>query len=309
VLENILYGNESRTEADAIDAARFAGAYDFIQKLPHGIHSQVGFAGELLSGGQRQRVAIARTLLRDPDLIIFDEATSALDSESELKIQETILKLRQHKTVIVIAHRLSTIKTADNILVLEDGHLKEQGSFEELLAKKEAFYRYYWNQFGGLSHFKQQLDQEFERSVRYRSQFSLAMLQILNYKTIAKNTSFAADQLMHEVDFALKKLIRLGDNIAYYKDGLFLFLLPEIDDEHLNGFFARMSSTLPSYDIPSLGRPLNQTDLRFCGAAFKGKLFKNSEFLLQALERFTQNDDSSGSYQIEQEVLMENYEN
>jgi ATP-binding cassette subfamily B protein len=118
-----------------------ANAHDFIMKLPCGYDTLVGDRGVRLSGGQRQRIALARAMLRKPELLILDEATSSLDSQSELFIQEAIEKIVQQTTVVVIAHRLSTITKSDWIYVLEDGYLKEEGSYLELINKGGAFYQ------------------------------------------------------------------------------------------------------------------------------------------------------------------------
>lgn len=118
-----------------VEAARLAGAHEFILELPEGYDTQVGERGAALSGGQRQRVAIARALLADPRILIFDEATSALDYESERIIQNNLARIRHGRTVFLIAHRLSTIRQADTILVLDHGRLAEHGTHAELLAR------------------------------------------------------------------------------------------------------------------------------------------------------------------------------
>ena len=133
---NIAYGalgNASRAQIAA--AADAANASEFINRLPDGLDSQAGEGGALLSGGQRQRIAIARALLKDAPLLILDEATSALDTESERLIQDALKRLLRDRTVLVIAHRLSTIEHADQIVVLDEGRIVEQGTHRELLAK------------------------------------------------------------------------------------------------------------------------------------------------------------------------------
>ncbi|MEX2526198.1 MAG: ABC transporter ATP-binding protein [Gemmatimonadota bacterium] len=133
VKANIAYG-VPRPHAERVErAARAAHAHDFIQALPQGYDTVVGERGTQLSGGQRQRIAIARALFRDPPILIFDEATSALDTESERLVQEAIDRLLVGRTVFVIAHRLSTVQRADRILVLEGGHLVQQGTHQELM--------------------------------------------------------------------------------------------------------------------------------------------------------------------------------
>ncbi|MDG1009732.1 MAG: ABC transporter ATP-binding protein/permease [Amylibacter sp.] len=130
---NIAYGREGATRDDIILAAKAAKIHDFVQSLPDGYETTVGERGLKLSGGEKQRVGIARTLLKNPPILLLDEATSALDSETERGIQESLKTMGQGRSVITIAHRLSTIVDADRIVVLENGHLVEQGTHEELL--------------------------------------------------------------------------------------------------------------------------------------------------------------------------------
>ena len=150
VRENIAYGRPDATDAEIERAAKKAGAYDFIIKLQDGFDTMVGERGVKLSGGQRQRIAIARAILKDAPILILDEATSALDSESEALIQKSLETLMKGRTSIVIAHRLSTIAKLDRIIVLENGHIVEDGSHEQLLAKKRGVYAKLWaRQSGG----------------------------------------------------------------------------------------------------------------------------------------------------------------
>jgi len=116
-------------------ALRAAGAWDFVQQMPKGIHSVVGERGSMISGGQRQRIAIARAIYRDPDVLVFDEATSALDEKSQALVQEAINNLLRGRTAFIIAHRLSTIRNADEILVLDDGKLVERGTHDDLIRR------------------------------------------------------------------------------------------------------------------------------------------------------------------------------
>ncbi|MGH8172265.1 MAG: lipid A export permease/ATP-binding protein MsbA [Rhodanobacteraceae bacterium] len=136
IARNIAYGALSgASRAQIEDAARAANAMEFIERLPNGLDSHVGEGGALLSGGQRQRIAIARALLKDAPILILDEATSALDSQSERLIQNALKRLMHARTVLVIAHRLSTVEHADQIVVLDDGRIVEQGTHVELLAR------------------------------------------------------------------------------------------------------------------------------------------------------------------------------
>lgn len=141
IRENIAYGRPTASEAEIIEAARKANAWDFISAFPEKLDTLVGERGVQLSGGQRQRVAIARAILKDPRILILDEATSALDSESERLVQDALDHLMKGRTSIVIAHRLATVRAADRILVLDQGQLVESGTHQELMAKENGLYQ------------------------------------------------------------------------------------------------------------------------------------------------------------------------
>lgn len=140
IAENIRFGAPSASEAEVRTAAQQANALVFIEAFPAGFDTLVGERGVQLSGGQKQRIAIARALLKNPQVLIFDEATSALDAESEYQVRQALERLMVGRTVILIAHRLSTIADADRIYVLGDGQVLEQGSFAELMSAQGAFY-------------------------------------------------------------------------------------------------------------------------------------------------------------------------
>lgn len=147
IKENISFGKEV-TEEEIISAAKMANAYNFIQEdLPNKFETEVGERGALLSGGQKQRIAIARALIKNPEIMILDEATSALDSESEKLVQEALDSLMEGRTTFVIAHRLSTIVRADKIVVMENGEIKEMGTHSELIAMNGIYKNLYDIQF------------------------------------------------------------------------------------------------------------------------------------------------------------------
>lgn len=141
IKENIEYGKPGATDEEIFAAAKKANALEFIESFPDKFETLVGDRGIQLSGGQKQRVAIARAILKDPAILVLDEATSALDSESERLVQEALERLMKDRTSIVIAHRLSTIKHADNIIVLDNGKIKETGTHAELMEKDNGIYK------------------------------------------------------------------------------------------------------------------------------------------------------------------------
>jgi ATP-binding cassette subfamily B protein/subfamily B ATP-binding cassette protein MsbA len=140
VRDNIAYGRHDATDAEVEDAARRANAHEFIARLPEGYGTFVGERGVKLSGGQQQRLAIARAILKSPQILILDEATSNLDTESEQLIQEAMATLLAGRTTFIIAHRLSTVRRADLILLMEDGRIVERGTHDALMAARGAYH-------------------------------------------------------------------------------------------------------------------------------------------------------------------------
>ena len=148
IYNNIAYGELSSHDVSKVhDAAEFSFASNFINDLPDKFETIVGQNGVLLSGGQRQRIAIARALLKNAPILLLDEATSALDAESEASIQKSLTTLSENKTTLIIAHRLSTVMNADKIIVIENGHVVEQGNHSDLIDKKSVYYALYNSQF------------------------------------------------------------------------------------------------------------------------------------------------------------------
>jgi len=149
VMENLRYARAGASEKEVIAALKQAGAWEFVEKLPEGLETQIGERGVKLSGGQRQRLSIAMMILKDPPIVILDEATNALDSESEVAVQRALAEFMKGRTVLVVAHRLSTVQQADQILVLGEGQVQEKGTHEELV-KLDGVYGALWRiQSGG----------------------------------------------------------------------------------------------------------------------------------------------------------------
>jgi len=151
VMENIRYGRLDATDEECIQAAKLADADHFILQLPQGYHTKLSERASNLSQGQRQLLSIARAILANPSILILDEATSSVDTRTEARIQKSLLRLMEGRTSFVIAHRLSTIKDADNVIVINDGEIVEQGTHQQLLEAKGFFHKLYMSQFKGLA--------------------------------------------------------------------------------------------------------------------------------------------------------------
>ena len=144
IYNNILMGRSDATEQEVIEAAKKARCYDFVMELPNGFQTIIGEGGASLSGGEKQRISIARSILKNAPIIILDEATASVDTDNESYIQEAISELVKGKTLLVIAHRLNTIQNADQILVIDNGQIAQQGTHEELL-KQPGIYQDFVN--------------------------------------------------------------------------------------------------------------------------------------------------------------------
>ncbi|MEA3326517.1 MAG: ATP-binding cassette domain-containing protein, partial [Chloroflexota bacterium] len=147
ILDNIRYGKLNASDKEIEDAAKLAGAHDYISKFDKGYEQDVGEGGNLLSVGQKQLISIARAILANPELFIMDEATSSVDTLTEVLIQQGMEKLMKDRTSFVIAHRLSTIKRADKIIVIEEGQIEEMGTHKELILKQGKYFNLYTQQF------------------------------------------------------------------------------------------------------------------------------------------------------------------
>jgi ATP-binding cassette subfamily B multidrug efflux pump len=152
VMDNIRYGRLDTSDDEVYAAAKLANADWFIRRLPKGYQTQVSEQGNNFSQGQRQLLAIARAVLADPRILILDEATSSVDTRTEMLIQEALLNLMEGRTAFVIAHRLSTIRSADHVLVIDQGRIIERGDHEGLLGQKGFYYNLYMSQYRRLEY-------------------------------------------------------------------------------------------------------------------------------------------------------------
>jgi ATP-binding cassette, subfamily B, bacterial MsbA len=220
IRNNIAYGCPHATNADIEDAVQRANAHEFIQRLPEGLDTMIGDRGVMLSGGQRQRIAIARALLRNPEILILDEATSALDTVSERLVQQALDDLSRERTTLVIAHRLSTVQKAHQIAVLDRGQVVELGTHEELLQKNGLYSRLHAMQFMDTPqprHQEQQDQNEIltQASYQFRSHLNamIGSLSLLSDTTV--NPSEEQSELVEE---AYRSATELFKTVKYLED-------------------------------------------------------------------------------------------
>lgn len=232
IKDNIRLGKLHATDEEIEQAARLANIHDFIVSLKKKYMMMIGERGVNLSGGQKQRISIARTILKDPKIIILDEATSSLDSESEQKIQEALDYATKGKTTIIIAHRLSTIKNVDKIIFLQGGIVAEEGSFNQLLQKRGLFFQFYRTQARGINSFKEQLLSEWKRTQANKKPISFILLTMENFeKMIREKGKDYVVAVTTKIEGLLEAGIRdmdfmtrvPGSGNAYY------IVMPEID--------------------------------------------------------------------------------
>jgi ABC-type multidrug transport system fused ATPase/permease subunit len=235
IKDNIRFGKPNASKKQVIQAAKLANIHDFIRKLPKGYDTIVGEKGAGLSGGQKQRISIARLILKNPKIVILDEATSALDSESEKIVQHALDNVLKEKTALIIAHRLSTLENVDKIMVLDNEQIVEQGSFSELMEKKEIFYRLYNLQFKGYHQFEQRLDQEIERAKISKKPLTMVVFDFKDFENILnKHGKKRAIEFIEKVNSLIEKNLRKIDFYTPVPRGenISLIVMPEINESN-----------------------------------------------------------------------------
>jgi ABC-type multidrug transport system fused ATPase/permease subunit len=266
IRENILFGNESASDANMMLAASMAQAESFIHELPKGFDTPLRWGGSNLSVGQRQRVALAQTLLRRPEIMILDEPTSALDAESEFHLGEVIESLRKKMTIVLLSHSLATVKQADQILFVDHGRVVEQGSFAELMEKKAYFFDLYHIQMGGFQEFRRRVDIEIERHRRYKQPLGLILLKL-------------SESSMEDTLRMVRKHLRVMDFCSQYLKDQLVLCLPEAGAEGVQLAADRIKKLLDENSISF------QQGLAWCEAnesIYSESLFNAAELNLKS---------------------------
>ena len=245
IRENICYGKPDATEEEVEAATERANAAAFIAELPQGYETPLLSWGKNLSGGQRQRLSLARSLLRKPSILILDEITSALDAEAGFLIEEALEKLRQHMTIVLITHQLSAAKKADQILMLDEGQIVEQGTFQALMNSKGRFFDLYNIQTGGFQEFIRRFEIEIERHIRYAEPLSLVLLQPVRYTQWKQQESPPRLALIMEtICQSIRRHLRVMDFCTLYTDKTIAVVLPQTYQEGMTTMLDRMKKVL-----------------------------------------------------------------
>jgi ATP-binding cassette, subfamily B, bacterial len=255
IRENLIYGYPNASEEEIIAAAERANAHQFISDLPGGYDFNLFPAARNISGGQRQRLALARALLRKPDVLILDEVTSYLDAESEFLIQEALERLRTETTIILITHKLSAAKNADQIIHLQNRGIEEQGTFQELMDKKGAFFDLYNIQLGGFQEFRRRFEIEIERHLRYREPLSLLILEPLSFQEWRCNESANVIPLiMESIAQEVRRHVRVMDFCSVYSENRIAISLPQTNAEGAQAFLKRLTRVLKKASFSAEGK-------------------------------------------------------
>jgi len=228
IKDNIAFGKPGASINEVIAAAKVAQIHDYISTLPKKYETIAGEHGATLSAGEKQRISIARVVLKNPDIVVLDEPTTYLDSSVEKSIKNAIDTVTKGKTTIIIAHRLTTLQNIDEIWVLANGRIAEKGTFEDLVKKKGRFFSYYITQFSGFEMFRNRLNIELERAIKYEKPLSILELDIHNWSSFDKD-QLSGNDLISKILIALTR--RLNDinfpSDIPQKRGSFFIALPE----------------------------------------------------------------------------------